>query len=287
MISDLLHYSFLQNAVWAIILASLACGIIGAIIMEKRLVMMSGGIAHTAFGGIGMGYYFKFEPVIGALLVSVLAALGISAIGRKVKTNTDILIGMCWSLGMAVGILFIAFTPGYPPDMTSYLFGDILTVSRSDLKLIGVLDLIVCTVIWAYYIQFKAYLFDEEFARVLGVPVIYLEYLLYIMIALTAVTLIRVVGIILSLALLTVPPSIARQFSSNLRNIMLTSFLLGMVFCLLGLWVSYELLIPSGSAIIITSISAYLLISLFKKILKSKTSAHDKKNALQNVGDQI
>ena len=266
MISDLLHYSFLQHAFAAVILASLACGIIGAFIMEKRLMMMSGGIAHTAFGGIGMGYFFNFEPIIGALIVSVLAALGISTIGRKVKTYTDILIGMCWSFGMAAGVLFIAFTPGYPPDMTSYLFGDILTVSWADLKLIALLDVIICGAVCAYFIQFKAYLFDEEFAVVQGIPVVYLEYLLYVLIALTTVTLIRVAGIILSLALLTVPPAIAKQFSFNLRNIMLGSVFLGMFLSLSGLWISYELQIPSGASIVVTSILAFLLISLAKKV---------------------
>jgi len=273
MINDLLRYSFLQNAVAGILLASLACGIIGTVIMEKRLVMMSGGIAHTAFGGIGMGYFFNIEPIIGALVFSVLAALGISTIGRKIKTNADILIGMCWSLGMALGILFIAFTPGYPPDMTSYLFGDILTVSGADLKLITILDIIIVGVVFAYYIQFKAYLFDEEFAAILGLPVVYLEYALYVLIALTAVILIRVVGIILILALLTVPPSIAKQFSFNLRNIMFISTFLGIIFSLLGLWISYRLHIPSGATIIITSIFVYVLVSLFNKVKSKNQSA--------------
>ena len=283
MINDLLHYSFLQNAVAAVILASLACGVIGAFIMEKRLMMMSGGIAHTAFGGIGMGYFFRFEPIIGALIVSVLAALGISAIGRKIKTYTDILIGMCWSFGMAMGILFIAFTPGYPPDMTSYLFGDILTVSWADLKLIGLLDVIICGVVYAYYIQFKAYLFDEEFAVVMGIPVTYLEYLLYVLIALTTVTLIRAAGIILSLTLLTVPPSIAKQFSLNLRNIMLGSVFLGMLFGLLGLGASYELQIPSGASIVITSILAYILVSLINKTIAA--IALKRKQNIAQAGD--
>jgi len=268
MIKALFQYAFLQNAVVSAILASIVCGIIGTIIIEKKLVMMSGGIAHTAFGGIGMGYFLNIEPIIGGLIFSVLAALGITTIHRKTNTNSDILIGMFWSFGMAVGILFIAFTPGYPPDMTSYLFGDILAVSRMDLYFIGVLDVIIISVISAYFNTFKAYLFDEEFTSVLGLPTTILEYTLFLLIALTVVILIRVVGIILIIALLTVPPSIAKLFTYNLKKIMLLSMLLGNVFCFLGLWLSYKLHIPSGASIIILSVCIFLIVVVLQKVLK-------------------
>jgi len=264
MLNALFHYSFIQHAVLSAFLASIACGIIGTIIIEKKMLMMSGGIAHSAFGGIGLGYFLGIEPIIGALGFSVLATLGIVNIKRRTHSDTDVLIGMFWSLGMALGILFIAFTPGYPPDMTSYLFGDILTVSWADLKLVIVLDAIIVFVFIAFFNVFKAYLFDEEFATVIGVPTLKLEYVLYILVALTVVVLIRVVGIILIIALLSVPPSIAKQFTNNLKKIILLAIGLGMIFCLVGLWISYIMHIPSGAVIIIISVSVYMLISAIR-----------------------
>ncbi|MFD3155502.1 metal ABC transporter permease [Haloimpatiens sp. FM7330] len=268
MIHTILKYTFLQHAVTSAILASIACGIIGTIIIEKKLVMMSGGIAHTAFGGVGLGYFLGIEPIIGALIFSVLSALGITTIKRKTGTNSDTLIGMFWSMGMALGILFISFTPSYPPDMSSYLFGDILTVSSIDIKTMMVLDFIVVFTILSLFNVFKSYLFDEEFCSSLGINTSLLEYLLFILIALTVVVLIRVVGIILIIALLTVPPAIAKQFSFNLKNIMIISIFLGMFFCLFGLWISYNFHIPSGASIIILTVTTYLIVSFVKSIFK-------------------
>ncbi len=270
MINAIFQYDFLQNAVISALLASIACGIIGTIIMEKKLVMMSGGIAHTAFGGIGLGYLLNIEPIIGGLFFSLLASIGIAKIHRKTNTYSDILIGMFWSFGMALGIIFITFTPGYPPDITSYLFGNILTVSKTDLIIIFLLNLIIIFVVSAYFNYYKAYLFDEEFAAVLDIPVNILEYILFILIALTVVVLIRIVGIILIIALLTAPASIAKQFTYNLKKLILLSVFLGAIFCLTGLWISYRLNIPSGASIIIISTLSYFIITIFNKNISQK-----------------
>lgn len=272
MIDALFKYAFLQNAFIGSILASIACGIIGTLIIEKKLVMMSGGIAHTSFGGVGMGYFLNIEPIIGALIFSVSAALGIAAINKKARTNTDVLIGMFWSMGMAAGILFIAFTPGYPPDVSSYLFGDILTISRLDLKIMLALDVVVIIVITALFNQFKAYLFDEEFALVVKIKAVFLEYLLYILIAFTVVVLIRVVGIVLIIALLTIPTATAKLFTYDLKKIIIFSVILGMLFCLAGLWLSYELHIPSGASVIVVSGFTYFILSTVKSRLRSKNA---------------
>ena len=164
MIEALFKYQFLQNALFSGILASIVCGMIGVVIVEKKLVMMSGGIAHTAYGGVGLGYLAGFEPIIGAFLFSICAALGIGYIKRKGGARSDVIIGLFWSLGMALGILFIALLPGYPPDVSSYLFGSILSVTKTDLYLMRILTLIVTLVIITLYHNWKAYLFDEEFA---------------------------------------------------------------------------------------------------------------------------
>lgn len=130
MIDAILKYTFLQNAIISAVLASIICGIIGTIIVEKKLVMMSGGIAHSAFGGIGMGYFLNIEPIIGALIFAIISSFGIVTIKEKSELNADTIIGMFWTLGMALGIIFISITSGYPPDISSYLFGDILTASK-------------------------------------------------------------------------------------------------------------------------------------------------------------
>ena len=264
MIETILKYNFLQNAIMAAVLASIACGVIGVYIMEKKLVMMSGGIAHTAFGGIGLGYFLKVEPIFTALGVSVIAALAVAALKRKARTDSDLLIGMFWSLGMALGVVFIAMTPGYPPDITSVLFGNILAVSRSDLRLILGLDILVLATVTAFYQMFKAYIFDEEFASVAGVPVRALEYLMYILVAVTVVVMIRVVGIILVIALLTAPPAIAKQFTYDMKKIMALSVLLGIGFCFAGLWVSYTVRLASGASIVMVAVGAYALVSLVR-----------------------
>ena len=264
MIETILKYNFLQNAIMAAVLASIACGVIGVYIMEKKLVMMSGGIAHTAFGGIGLGYFLKVEPIFTALGVSVIAALAVAALKRKAMTDSDLLIGMFWSLGMALGVVFIAMTPGYPPDIASVLFGNILAVSRSDLRLILGLDILVLATVYAFFQAFKAYIFDEEFASVAGVPVRALEYLIYVLVAVTVVVMIRVVGIILVIALLTAPPAIAKQFTYDMKKIMALSVLLGIGFCFAGLWVSYTVRLASGASIVMVAVGAYALVSLVR-----------------------
>ncbi|NCC16587.1 MAG: metal ABC transporter permease [Clostridia bacterium] len=260
MLLSLFQYQFVQNAVIASILASIVCGIIGVIIVEKRLVMMSGGIAHTSYGGVGLGYLLGFEPIIGALLISVLAALGIGYIQRKGGTRSDVVIGLFWSLGMALGILFIAMMPGYPPDLNSYLFGSILSVTRGNLYFMAVITLIVVFIITILFNYWEAYMFDEEFASIIGIKTALLEYLLFVLIAMSVVVLIRVVGIILILALFTAPTAIAGLIAKSLKWRMVLSIIIGGIFCLTGLSISYVLNIASGASIVILSALGYLVV---------------------------
>lgn len=259
MIKAIFEYQFLQNAFIASILASIVCGIMGVIIIEKKLVMMSGGIAHTSYGGVGLGYLIGFEPIIGAFLFSICAALGIGYIKRKSSTRSDVVIGLFWSLGMALGILFVALMPGYPPDLSSYLFGSILSVTKANLYLMISLTFIVIFVIVLLFNDWKAYLFDEEFASIIGIKTVFLDYLLLVLIAMSVVVLIRVVGIILVIALLTAPAATAGILTSNLKKRMIYSVLLGNVFCIAGLWISYVINIASGAVIVIVSVIFYLL----------------------------
>lgn len=257
---------FIQQAIWAALFASVVCGIIGTIIVEKKLVSMSGGIAHTSFGGIGLGYLGGFEPIIGGLLFALIASISIATIRKRSNTGSDTLIGMFWSVGMALGILFIALMEGYPPDMTSYLFGQILLVSASYLKIMAVLSGVIVLGVTILFNYWKSFLFDEEFSKVIGIPTVFFEYGLYVLIALSIVILIKVVGIILVIALLTVPPAIAKLLTHQLIRIMILSSCLGIVFSFGGLVISYFLDIPSGATIILLSIVTYLIVLGLKTV---------------------
>ncbi len=274
MLEALFTYRFLQNALMAGLLASVVCGIVGVIIVEKKLVMMSGGIAHTAYGGVGFGYLIGIEPIIGAFLFSVASAFGIGYVKRKGSVQSDVAIGLFWSLGMALGIMFIAFMPGYPPDMNSYLFGNILSVTRSDLFLMVVLTVIVVAVVTVFFQLWKVYLFDDEFSAILGIKTSMMEYLLLVLVALTIVVLIRVAGIILVIALLTAPAATAGLFSGNLKSRMLLAIGFGMFFCIAGLAISYQLNVASGASIVIVSVGFYFVASVIKGIASKKKRSH-------------
>lgn len=266
MIRALLEYQFLQHAFLASMLASIVCGIIGVIVVEKKLVMMSGGIAHTAYGGVGLGYLLGFEPIIGAFLFAISAAMGIGYIKRKGGVQSDIIIALFWSLGMALGIVFIALMPGYPPDLSSYLFGNILSVTKLDLYFMIVLTFLVVLLVAAFFHNWKAYLFDEEFAFIIGIKTVFLEYLLLLLVAMTVVVLIRVAGIIMVLALLTAPAAAAGMLSPKFKNRMIYAVLLGVLFCMIGLWISYSLNIASGACIVIASVVFYFTIYIIYTI---------------------
>jgi len=251
MLKAIIEYRFLQNAVAACVMASVVCGIIGVIIVEKKLVMLSGGIAHTSYGGIGLGYLLGFEPILGALLFSLIAAVGIGYVNRKGYPRSEVLISLFWSVGMALGILFIALVPGYPPDLGTYLFGNILTVTKGDLFLMSALTLTVVLAILILFNHWKGFLFDEEFSAVAGIKTSILEYLVLILIALSVVVLIKTVGIILVLALLTIPAALSGFISNKLGFRMFLSILFGSIFCILGLFISYYANIASGAAIVL------------------------------------
>ncbi len=248
---EALQYEFMRNALMAGLLAVVACGIIGVYVVVKRIVFISGGIAHASFGGIGLGYYLGISPIIGALVFSVASGLAIGGITRKTRLPTDTAIGILWAIGMALGVIFISLTPGYAPDLMSYLFGNILTVPMSDILLMLVLDAVIIGIVVAFYKEYLILSFDEEYATTVGMPVERLYLLLLAMIALTVVVLIRVVGMILVIALLTFPAAMARQFTHNMKKMMLLSVIFGFLFTLGGLWLSYELKLPSGATIIL------------------------------------
>ncbi|MGI6279947.1 MAG: metal ABC transporter permease [Acutalibacteraceae bacterium] len=265
MLEAISTYKFLQNAVIASLLAGIICGMIGVIITEKKMLMLSGGIAHTAYGGVGLGYLVGFEPIIGAGIFAVLSALIIGKINRKGGVHTDIIISLLWSAGMALGIAFTGLMPGYPPDMNSYLFGNILSVRVTDIYIMLILTAALSLVITLFFNDWKAFLFDRDFAAISGLNTVFLENLLLITISLCIVALIRVVGIILVIALLSAPAASAKLMAKTLKVRMILAILFCIFFCITGLAVSYYLGIASGATIVFTAIIGYFFVCLLKR----------------------
>lgn len=273
MFEAVMKYGFLQNAVIASMLVSVICGVIGVIVTEKKLLMMSGGIAHTAYGGVGLGYLLGFKPLWGAALFACAAALSVSFVRKNGGGRSDVTIAVFWSLGMALGVLFVGMTPGYPPDMTSYLFGNILSVTKSDLVLTAVVMLAVLASAAIFFNDWKAFLFDREFAEIGGLNTAFFDNLLMLLIALSVVALIRAVGIMLVIALLTAPAAAASLLSKTLVVRMLFSAALCLLFCLSGLYVSYGADIPSGAAIVIISAAVYAVCYCVRYLTARKSAS--------------
>jgi zinc transport system permease protein len=259
---EFLSYTFMQNAVIAALLVSVACGIVGSYIVIKRIVFISGGISHAAFGGIGLGYFLGVNPVLAAIPFSMLSAMGMGMLSEKVNVSEDTAIGIFWSLGMAIGIIFINLTPGYAPDLFSYLFGSILTVPTSDLIIMFILDIIIITMVFLFRRELLAVSFDEEFAGVVGMHSRGVNLLLLCLVALSVVVLIKVVGVILVIALLTLPAAISKQFTTNLNRLMTLSVAAGMILTVAGLWLSYVFNLASGATIVIVLAVAFVIASL-------------------------
>jgi len=256
---EIFNYDFMINAIIASFLASIAFGIVGSYIVVKRISFISGGISHTAYGGIGLGYLLGFSPMLGAIGFSVIAACIIAYMRQKKYQNEDTLIGIMWSLGMALGVLFINLSSGYAPNLMSYLFGNILIIPRDELYVMFALDAVILSLVFLLFKRFQAITFDEEFARAIGIKVDLYFYILFIIIALTTVVLIKLVGIILVIALLTIPGAISLQYVKSLKGMMILSSVIGFIFNVIGLVISYYLNISSGATIIIIAVISYIL----------------------------
>lgn len=260
--------TFLQYALISGVLASIGCGMMGTYVVVKQISFLSGGIAHSVLAGMGIAYFFGQDPIFGAIISAIISALIIGWIKLKWHEGEDIIIAAVWSVGMAIGILFIAKTPGYSVDLMSYLFGNILMVTSEELVLMLVLDIILLLFVAFFYKQFLAVCFDEEFARLRGINVELFYILLLCLVALTVVLLIQVVGLILVIALLTLPAAIAAHYRSSIKGIMILAIILGMLFNSLGLLVSYEPDLPAGATIILIAGLCYILSFVFQRYRK-------------------
>jgi zinc transport system permease protein len=261
----LVEHEFLQRALAGGLLASIGCGVVGSYVVVQRISLLAGAIAHAVLGGMGVAWYFGADPLAGALVAAVLAALVIGWVKLRFAEREDTAISAIWALGMAIGILFIASTPGYSVDLMGYLFGNLLMMSTSDLRLIAALDLVILGLTALFFRQFLAVCFDPEFARVRGLKVERYYLLLLVLVALTVVMLIQVVGLILVIALMTLPAAIAGRFTHALAGMMALAVLLGMVFTTSGLAISYAPDLPSGPVIIVLAGVAYLLAAFVRR----------------------
>lgn len=255
----ILEYTFFQNAVLGCLLASVLCGIVGTYIVTRRLVFISGGITHASFGGIGMGVWLGVNPILAAMLFAVASACGVQWMSSRGRVREDSAIALFWTFGMSVGIICCFLTPGFMPDLPSYLFGSVLTVSGGDLVLLSVVTLAVVALFATMGRTLVGVSFDPVFARSRRLPVEKIEYLMMIIVAVTIVSTLRLVGVVLAISLLTVPQMTANLFTYSYRRMVALSILFGMAYCLAGLFVSYWLNVPSGASIIFVSILGYVV----------------------------
>ncbi len=259
---------FVQNMFIAAILASIACGIIGTYVVVKRIVFISGGLSHTAFGGIGLAYYLNFEPMWGAIIFAVGAAILVGLVNLRAKLREDSTIGVLWVVGMAAGIVFIKQTQGYVQDPMSILFGNLLLVARQDLWYMFYLIIAIVVLVILFYKEFLALSFDEEFAKISGVRTGLFNVVLLVLVALTVVVVIKVVGVVLVIALLTIPAAFAGLFTHNMKRMMVLAIILGLILSVSGLLVAWEYDLPPEAMIVLVSTAAFVVALIVKRIMR-------------------
>ncbi len=265
---EILQFGFMQNALIAALLVSVICGVMGTLAVANRMVFLAGGIAHAAYGGIGLAYLLRLPYLVGTLGFSMVAAMIMAAVTIQAKHRVDAVIGAIWAIGMALGIVFIDLTPGYTADLMSYLFGSMLAVPASDLWVMAIMVVITCLVVWFFYTDILTLSYDEEFARVRGIAVNKLYFLMICMLAVAVVLTIRIVGLILVIALITIPPFIAEKYTRSLLGMMVLSSLLSAVFSTVGLAVAYYLDLTAGACIILTAGAGYFCSLIYDQIKK-------------------
>ena len=265
-ILELLHYTFFRHALLGSLFASIACGIIGTYIVTRRLVFISGGITHASFGGIGLGLYAGISPLLSAAVFSVLSAFGVEWLSKRKDMREDSAIAVFWTFGMAVGIIFSFLAPGFTPDLSAFLFGNILTITPTDIWMLATLSVLLILFFTLFLNPIIYIAFDREFARSQRIPVAIFESLLMVFIALPIVSCLRMVGIVLAISLLTLPQMTANLFTHSFKRIIWLSIAIGYIGCLGGLVISYKLQVPSGAAIIFFSILVYALCKVGKSI---------------------
>jgi len=259
---DIFSYDFMRSALAAGVVAAVLCGVIGIYVILNKIVFISDGVAHAAFGGIGLGYFLGLDPLVFGVISALVTAVGIGLVSARSRVSEDTAIGVFLATGMALGIIFMSLSKGYAKDLYGYLFGNILAVTWEDVILILIITVTFLVVVFLLYKEFLILSFDPVYGEAIGLPVKSLRLLLLCMVAFSVVVLIKIVGIIMVIALLTLPGAISRQHMKSLPGIMAVSVLLGAIFVTVGLVISYLLDVPSGATIILTAAAAFFLSTL-------------------------
>lgn len=264
-IIDLLFLPFFQKSLLAGLLIGVATGLVGAFVVINRMTFLAGGVAHAAYGGIGLAAFMGWPVTLTASLYSIVLSAVMGTVLQKRRDRVDALIGVMWALGMAMGILLLSKTPGYNADMMSYLFGSILLVDSDSLWVMLVLDVVILLLIVAGYRALQLYVFDQDYAQTRGLPVQWMSIVSLAIIALVVVSAIAIVGLVLVIALLTIPPYIAESYASELSGMLRWSVVLSVSFCTLGLVVSALWDLPPGASIIAVACVCYVCSELYQR----------------------
>ena len=261
--AEILSYDFMRNALLGGLLVSIVCGVVGSLVVINRMSFIAGGIAHGAYGGIGIALFLGISPVLGASVFALFLGLLIAYVTLRNTERFDAVIGAIWAFGMALGIIFADLTPGYKSDLMSFLFGSILAINHENLIFIGICGAAFAALTACFYRQFLAISFDKEFALLRGVNTSVFYYVLVVMASLAVVASIQIVGLIL---VMTIPPFIAEKISKNLGSMMAISCALSALFCAAGLVLSFKLNLTSGASIILVASVCFFASSIFSKL---------------------
>lgn len=266
--TEILHYSFFQNALLGTAIISVAAAVIGTYIVTRRLVAISGGITHACFGGLGLGYFLGISPVITAALFAVGASAGVEWLASRRNVREDSAIAVVWALGMAIGIIFVFLTPGYVPELNSFLFGNVLTISSSDLAAFGVFTAVLLLFFGMFRRQIIACAFDRDFARVMHVPVKFISYSMTVLVAVCIVLTIKLVGVMLLMSMLALPQIIAELFTRRFGTMMIASSIISLTCCIGGLFLSAVVNVPCSALIVMVMVGAYIITATTVSILR-------------------
>lgn len=265
---DIFQYQFFQLAIVGVCLISIASAIIGTYIITRRLVAISGGVTHACFGGLGLGYYLGINPIAMAALFAVGSSLGVDWMSRRYRIREDSAIAVIWAIGMAIGVLFVFLTPGYVPELNTFLFGNILTINISDIIVFAVYTAVLLAFFAFKFNTIVACAFDRDFARVAGMPVKFVTTTMTVLVALCIVLTIRLVGVMLLMSMFSLPIMIAELYFHRFKQLMMTSVAISLFACITGLLIGAAIEVPCSALIVIVLAATYLVaktITLFRR----------------------
>lgn len=268
---ELFDYPFFRNAVWGIFIISIAAAMIGTYIMTRRMVFISGGITHACFGGLGLGYYLGISPIATAAVFAIASSIGVEWLSSRFRIREDSAIAVVWALGMAIGVLFVFLTPGYVPDLNSFLFGNILTITTADLWSFGIFTAILIAFFTIFYNKIIACAFDRDFAIVSGLPAKFISYSMTVLVAVCIVLTIRLVGIMLLMSMISLPQMIAETSIHRFRPMMIASIIISIICSLAGLIVSAIIDVPCSAIIVILLIAVYICARITQVVKARRT----------------